>query len=233
MLDELYKDYYKYSDFYDIFNKDRNYEREMRFIFRMVNNRKRVLDLGCGTGTHMNILENVGYIVDGIDLSENMVELAKTKVKKAHIYKANILDYKIDEKYDAIISMNSVFNHLKSYEEFEIAVKNSLNHLEKDGILLIDLDNVRSNRDVYDKVDGNKRYIECFYSPKYNMQIRTYNFSIGLKTFVFEHEYFMYSKREIEKILDELDVSYVILTKFLRIKANPNSERLHIVIRKN
>lgn len=87
MIDELFKDYYKYSDFYDIFNKYRNYEREMRFLFRMIKDKKRVLDLGCGTGTHLNILENVGYIVDGLDLSENMVELAKTKVKKQEFLK--------------------------------------------------------------------------------------------------------------------------------------------------
>ena len=41
MIDELFKDYYKYSDFYDIFNKYRNYEREMRFLFRMIKDKKR------------------------------------------------------------------------------------------------------------------------------------------------------------------------------------------------
>lgn len=233
MIDELFKDYYKYSDFYDIFNKYRNYEREMRFLFRMIKDKKRVLDLGCGTGTHLNILENVGYIVDGLDLSENMVELAKTKVKKARIFKANILDYKIDEKYDAIISMHSVFNHLKSYDEFEKALQNSLDHLEKDGIMVIDLDNRRSNDDVYDVVDGNKRYMECFYSPKYNMQIRTINFTIGLKTFTFEHEFFIYKKKKLEEILDKYDVSYALLTNFFRQKANDESKRIHVVIRKN
>lgn len=40
MIDELFKDYYKYSDFYDIFNKYRNYEREMRFLFRMIKDKK-------------------------------------------------------------------------------------------------------------------------------------------------------------------------------------------------
>lgn len=203
MIDELFKDYYKYSDFYDIFNKYRNYEREMRFLFRMIKDKKRVLDLGCGTGTHLNILENVGYIVDGLDLSENMVELAKTKVKKARIFKANILDYKIDEKYDAIISMHSVFNHLKSYDEFEKALQNSLDHLEKDGIMVIDLDNRRSNDDVYDK------------------------------TFTFEHEFFIYKKKKLEEILDKYDVSYALLTNFFRQKANDESKRIHVVIRKN
>lgn len=232
MIEELYKDYEKYADFYDIFNKYRNYNIEMRFILNMLKNKKRVLDIGCGTGTHLNILENLGYIVEGIDISDKMILLAKEKVN-CPIHKANILDYKIDEKYDGIIAMHSVFNHLKSYEEFEKAFVNSLNHLNNKGIMIIDLDNRRSNDDVYDKVDGNKRYLECFYSEKYNMQIRTTYFTIGLKTFVFEHEYFIYDKKKLEEILDKYDVTYVMLTKFLKMRANDKSERIHIVIKKN
>lgn len=129
--------------------------------------------------------------------------------------------------------MHSVFNHLKSYDEFEKALQNSLDHLEKDGIMVIDLDNRRSNDDVYDKVDGNKRYMECFYSPKYSMQIRTINFTIGLKTFTFEHEFFIYKKKKLEEILDKYDVSYALLTNFFRQKANDESKRINVVIRKN
>ena len=117
--------------------------------------------------------------------------------------------------------------------KFEKALQNSLDHLEKDGIMVIDLDNRRSNDDVYDKVDGNKRYMECFYSPKYSMQIRTINFTIGLKIFTFEHEFFIYKKKKLEEILDKYDVSYALLTNFFRQKANDESKRIHVVIRKN
>ena len=73
MIEDLYKDYDKYSDFYDIFNKYRNYNRETRFILNFTKNKKYLLDLGCGTGTHLNILENLGYKVIGLDKSKNMV----------------------------------------------------------------------------------------------------------------------------------------------------------------
>ena len=231
MVEELFKDYYKYSDFYDIFNKYRNYNREVRFILNMTKNKKWVLDIGCGTGTHINMLNNLGYIVSGIDKSQNMVDLAKYK-SGCKIYKMDILDYSLDEKYDAIIAMHSVFNHLKGYYEFEKALLNSLNYLNKNGIMIIDLDNRRSNDDVNDVVDGNKRYLECFYSEKYNIQIRTVTFKIGLKDFVFEHEYFIYDIKRIEKILKKYNLVYSLFTNYSTQKAISTSNRIHIVIKK-
>ena len=231
MIEELFIDYTKYSDFYDIFNKYRNYHREIRFILNIAKNKKYVLDLGCGTGTHLNALKNLGYKVTGIDTSENMILLTKEKVN-CNVYNMNILDYKLDDKYDAIIAMHSVFNHLKSYDEFKMALENSLNHLNKNGVMIIDLDNRRSNDDVIDTVDSNKRHLECFYSDKYNMQIRTITFRIGLKDFIFEHEYFIYDIKKLEEILNEYDITYTFLTNYSYQKANKNSNRIHIVIKK-
>ena len=231
MIDELYKDYYAYSDFYDMFNKYRNYNREIRFILNITKNKKWILDIGCGTGTHLNALENLGYKVNGIDKSEKMVSLSKEKVK-SEIYQMDILDYKLPDKYDAIISMHSVFNHLKSYDEFEKALSNSLDHLNKKGIMIIDLDNRRSNDDIFDVVDGNKRHLECFYSDKYNIQIRTTTFKIGLKEFIFEHEYFIYDINKLKEIFKKYDISYTFLTNFSTQLANKNSNRVHIIIRK-
>ena len=232
MLEDLYNDYYKYSDFYDIFNKYRNYNREMRFILKLTKNKKYVLDVGCGTGTHISILENLGYIVTGIDISENMVNLSKDKTK-SNIYKMNLLDFKLNEKYDAIISMHSVFNHLKGYNEFKKGLNNLLEHLNDKGIIIIDLDNRRTNDDIDDTVDGNKRHLECFYSDKYNIQIRTITFKIGLKEFVFEHEYFIYDIDKLKEILDNYDITYTFLTNYSYQKANKKSNRIHLVIRKN
>ena len=232
MLEDLYNDYYKYSDFYDIFNKYRNYNREMRFILKLTKNKKYILDVGCGTGTHINILENLGYVVTGIDKSENMVNLSKEKTK-SKIFKMDLLNFKLDEKYDAIISMHSVFNHLKGYNEFKKAIDNLLIHLNDKGIIIIDLDNRKSNDDIYDIVDTNKRHLECFYSDKYSIQIRTTYFKIGLKEFIFEHEYFIYDINKLKEILDSYDITYTILTNYSYQKASKKSNRIHLVIRKN
>ena len=231
MIDKIYSDYDEYSDFYEIFNKYRNYNRELRFILNLTKDKKWILDLGCGSGIHMNVLKQLGYRVYGIDNSDKMVLLAKSKVKN-NVYKMNILDFKIEEKFDAIISMHSVFNHLQSYEEFETALSNALSHLNSRGIMIIDLDNRRSNDDVYNVVDGNKRHLECFYSNKYNIQIRTTTFTIGLKDFIFEHEYFIYNIEKIKTILEKYDITYTFLTNYSMQRAKKDSNRIHIVIKK-
>lgn len=227
----LYKDYKIDANFYDIFNKDRNYSIEMKFLLNMLKGRRKVLDVGCGTGIHLNVLENLGYIVEGIDISPKMMAVAKTRVN-GNIYKANLLDFKLGEKYSAIISMYHVFNHLKSYDEFELGIKNLLNHTEKGGIIILDLDNRRQTGVIEDKVDGNRRIIECVYNRDTEIQKRKITIYIGARKFMTEHEYLIYDPRKIETILKKFDVKYAMVTNYCRQRFSINDKLLHIVIRK-
>lgn len=231
MSDILYKDYFKYADFYDIFNKYRNYNLEGKYLLDMLQNRKRVLDVGCGTGTHLNILENLGYIVEGIDLSPKMLDVAKTKVR-CNLHEANVLDFKLDEKYNAIICMKSVLNHLKSYDEFRQAIKNMLFHLEKNGMIIIDLDNKRVTGTLEDKVDGNKRILKLKYDKTKEVQNRKISFYIGTKNFEMEHNYLIYNPKKLEDILNEFDIKYVMLTNYSKQRFNIRYTRLQIIIKK-
>lgn len=43
----------------------------------------RVADLGCGTGTLSRLLVDEGYVVDGLDISPEMVRRARAKVPEA------------------------------------------------------------------------------------------------------------------------------------------------------
>lgn len=227
----LYKDYYLYANFNDIFNKYRNYDLEGKYLLDMLQNRKRVLDIGCGTGTHLNILNNLGYIVGGIDISPKMLAVAKTKVK-CPLYEASVLDFKLEEKFNAIICMKSVLNHLKSYDEFKLAIKNMLFHLEKGGMIIIDLDNKRVNGTVEDKVDGNKRILELKYDKNKEIQYRKISFFIGTKKFEMEHRYLIYNPKKLEEILNEFDIKYVMLTNYIKQSFSIKQKRMQIIIKK-
>jgi trans-aconitate 2-methyltransferase len=63
-----------------------------------------ILDAGCGTGDLTAIIAASGAIVEGIDLSKEMIEQAKEKFPEISFKIASITEYEKPEFYDAIFS---------------------------------------------------------------------------------------------------------------------------------
>ena len=63
---------------------------------------ERILDLGCGDGPLMKLLEQAGAVVVGIDASEDMIDVAKADGLDALVMDAHHLPYK--EEFDAVLS---------------------------------------------------------------------------------------------------------------------------------
>lgn len=87
-----------------------------------------ILDVGCGTGEILNILSKSNYNLYGIDISENMLKKAKTKLKnsaKLTVGDSEHLPYE-DNKFDIIIC-NDSFHHypnpLKALNEMKRVLK--------------------------------------------------------------------------------------------------------------
>lgn len=56
---------------------------KQRLVYDTVNDRSRVLDIGCGTGTAAIMAGNAGAHVTGFDISPNMLEVARENVAAA------------------------------------------------------------------------------------------------------------------------------------------------------
>ena len=72
-----------YAYYYNAFYKDKNYKKEAETVERLFKNRNSgeqnsILNLGCGTGRHDIEFAKMGYSVKGIDLSSQMIEVAKS-----------------------------------------------------------------------------------------------------------------------------------------------------------
>lgn len=137
----------KYSSYYDLFYKDKNYEEEVDFlenVFKSFSGGKivKILDLACGTGGHLIPLAKRGFEVSGLDASEGMLEIAQKKAEKEHV-KVNIYNFlmqsfSLEEKYDAAISMFSTINYLTTYPGLKSFLKNVNFHLSKKALFVFD-----------------------------------------------------------------------------------------------
>lgn len=67
------------------FNIDRNWRRKLLNIVGTSNCGSKVLDIACGTGDISRGLSKRGYLVTGMDISENMLKIAREKSSKHNI----------------------------------------------------------------------------------------------------------------------------------------------------
>ncbi len=140
----------QYAEYYDILYQDKNYADEATFISQLIkkllpntNADIRVLDIACGTGRHVMELAQLGYKVDGSDISKEMINVAIRECKKK---KLNIKFYnesfqtcgKIEGKYDVILSIFSAINYLINYENLSLAFKNISSLLDTNGFFIFD-----------------------------------------------------------------------------------------------
>jgi SAM-dependent methyltransferase len=72
-----------------------------------------VLDIACGTGEHAHLLAvNHGFITDGLDLDPALVRIAQEKHPKGRFVVANMTDFHIPNRYDAITCLFSSIGYL-------------------------------------------------------------------------------------------------------------------------
>ncbi len=113
----------------------------------------KILDLGCGTG---NItLKALGRFPEAevtcLDLSENMIEIAKNKLsdyEKVNYILGDFTKMELDTKFDVVLS-SLALHHIETDEEKELMYKSIYDVLEKDGVFY--------NADV---IKANSSYIE-------------------------------------------------------------------------
>lgn len=79
---------------------------------------KKILDLGCGPGIHSEKLRKMGAIVKGIDISSNLIKIAKSEAPKVEFKVGDIEREKLpyrDSEFDIVFS-SLVLGHLKRWD---------------------------------------------------------------------------------------------------------------------
>jgi predicted TPR repeat methyltransferase len=100
----------------------------------------RLLDFACGTGRIISFLEPMVDSADGVDLSEQMVDVARTKCQKARLMAGDILAQPalLPEPYDIITCFRFVLNVEPTLRSQALRqLRRSIR--EPDGLLLVNV----------------------------------------------------------------------------------------------
>lgn len=134
-----------YAKYYDFFNQGKDYSVETEFLekaFKKHSSKpiKTILNLGCGTGMHEIELTKNEHIVTGIDLSPEMIEIAKSRnIKNADFHVGDMSNFSLSKKFDACISMFAAFGYLTNNNQIELSLKSIKEHLNPQGLVIIEM----------------------------------------------------------------------------------------------
>jgi SAM-dependent methyltransferase len=135
------------TPYYHILYKDRNYREAQIFMDNLTHylnlpEHAKVLDLACGKGRHSIYLNQLGFTVLGVDLSENSIETASKNANETLHFQIHDMREPLEEQFDAVFNLFTSFGYFDNDEDnlkTLIAVKESLSDY---GFAVIDFMNV-------------------------------------------------------------------------------------------
>lgn len=135
-----------YSKYYDLLYKDKDYGLEAKYILSILKNNNfndysSLIDLGCGTGKHLNELSTHFQQCIGIDISEGMISSAisdSNEFKNIEYRVSDVTSYDFNERFSCILSLFHVFSYLITDSQLNGFFESASNHSKPESYLLFD-----------------------------------------------------------------------------------------------
>ena len=238
------------APFYDAINSEVDYKSWADFIEKIFKKEmsakpELVLDLGCGTGRMTLELASRGYDMTGVDLSPEMLDIARTLAEEdGHDILWLCQDMREFELYgtvDAAVSCLDSINHVTEYSDLVKCFSLVHNYLIPDGVFVFDVngkykfENIYADRTYTMEEDG----ALCIWENDYDAESRLCDFYITLFKEDKQGKYDrydeveterMYTLSEIKSALKEAKMEFVgAYSDFDFCRGSDESERIYIV----
>lgn len=149
--------YNSFADVYDIFMDNIPYDNWVEFIEQIWDKYdlkpELICEIGCGTGNITQRLANKGYDMLGIDISEDMLMVARDK---NYDNETNIMylmqdmrKFELFGTVDCILSICDSLNYIRTEAELKKVFKLVDNYLDPNGLFIFDLNTKYKFKNIY------------------------------------------------------------------------------------
>jgi SAM-dependent methyltransferase len=135
--------YKKFARFYDTYVQ--GFADDIPLYLSFGTNAVNILEVGCGTGRVLKPLLEQGYSATGVDISDEMLEIAQNRLEsymqigQLELLNHNLVNKALPVQFDCVFVTFYTFNYILSDREQADFLKNVLDSLKPGGKLLIDL----------------------------------------------------------------------------------------------
>lgn len=168
--------YEKFAYLYDQLMSDAPYEQWVSFVLAVMKQNGifngKILDVGCGTGNTAISLSERGFDVTAVDLSDEMLIVAKEKSQEKladiKFFQQDMRELEGLGTFDVVISFCDSVNYLNNQDEIAATFQGVYDHLSSNGIFVFDVHSIYKIDEIFKEntfVDSGEdiAYIwECF-----------------------------------------------------------------------
>ncbi|HZK35042.1 MAG TPA: class I SAM-dependent methyltransferase [Bacillota bacterium] len=243
-----------YRDFayvYDELMQDVDYDRWADHIEKIFNRfavkPEKIVDLACGTGSITNRLAARGYNMTGVDISQDMLSVAREKARKSGLnvpyIHQDIRSLDLHGPLDAVVCMCDGLNYIIKKDALRQVLCKAREYLKPGGVLLFDissyykLSQILGNNIIVD-TEGDTNLVWCnSYSDKSQILQMDLTFYVRqgdyFRRFYETHLQRAYKSKELKNLLVESGFSDIALFSDFGMEApDNNSQRIFFYARK-
>ena len=190
-------------------------EKQLQFLKDQLKSNGYILDVACGTGRHMIPLSQQGYEMVGLDISANLLKIAKQHSKEIQLVKGDMrfLPFK-PQVFAGVISMDTSFGYLPSEADDRVTLDEIKRVVNQRGVFVIDVFNPEELIRKYQNKNlsaKRKEYPSFFLlqkrtiSPKgeWLWDLWTIEDKANKRLSIFEHAVRLYERGKLERMLEK------------------------------
>ena len=238
--------YNRFAYFYDKLINDVDYKLWVDYYYKIFQrygiSPKLGLDLGCGTGSLTTEFSHRGVEMTGIDLSEDMLMVAREKSEGMDILYLNqdMTEFELYGTVDFIVSSLDCINYITDKRDLLKVMKLANNYLNPGGLFIFDI----NTRYKLENIIGNNTFILenenvfCSWQNEYDKKKKICDFYLtfflkegsNYSRFDEEHSERAYEIEEIKALIENSGMKLLKVYDHLSFE-NPkkNSERVFFV----
>jgi SAM-dependent methyltransferase len=157
--DNWYREWFN-TNYYHLLYRNRDHQEAEQFLINLFNEirlpkNSLLCDLACGKGRHAQIMQQLGYRVIGLDLSENSIKEAQINSKEGLSFAVHNMLYPFGaNRFNGIFNLFTSFGYFNRTEQNLKILKNINAALIPGGSLIIDFFNatwVKNNLVPYEE----------------------------------------------------------------------------------
>ena len=149
MKSEWFKDWFNTQEYLNVYQhrNESDAEVHIKLILKNVHisANANILDMACGAGRHAIILARKNFIVTAVDLSENLLSIAKKTADEENLsinfVHSDIRRFETTDKFKLVLNLFTSFGYFETDEENYAIIQKAYDLLEYEGHFVLDFFN--------------------------------------------------------------------------------------------